>query len=214
VSELLEGLIGVGGPLDADRLVREYRRGVFPWYTEDQPVLWWCPDPRMVFDRCAVHVSRSLRRTLDRGTFTYSLDTAFTDVIDACAAPRASGDGTWITDAMKRAYTELHRRGYAHSVEVRRDGRLVGGLYGVALGRVFFGESMFSRATDASKAGLAVLAASLRRRGFTMIDGQLPNPHLARLGAVGMPRDAFLKRLETEASPPDPSGRWRPDAVE
>ncbi|MCA1798985.1 MAG: leucyl/phenylalanyl-tRNA--protein transferase [Xanthomonadaceae bacterium] len=208
MSELPEGLVAVGGPLTPDRLLVEYRRGVFPWYMPGQPVLWWSPEPRAVFDGCRVRVSRSLRRRLRRGEFRFTLDAAFDDVISGCAQPRAAGEGTWITAEMSAAYRALHRRGYAHSLEVWLDSELVGGVYGVALGRVFFGESMFSRAADASKAALAVLAAYLRRERFTMIDAQLPNAHLARLGASEWSRAAFLARLAVDAEAPDPIGRW------
>ena len=204
MATLPEGLVAIGGDLSPARLVAEYRRGVFPWYMDGQPVLWWSPDPRLVFPGCEVRVSRSLRRRLARGEFSFSLDRAFTRVIDACAAR----DETWITADMRAAYVALHHDGYAHSVEVWHDGALVGGLYGVALGRVFFGESMFSRATDASKAALVVLANYLRRRGFQLIDGQLPNPHLESLGGVEWDRPSFLRALKVLAQPPDPVGRW------
>jgi leucyl/phenylalanyl-tRNA--protein transferase len=203
MAGLPDGLVSVGGDLSPERLIATYRRGIFPWYEDGQPVLWWCPDPRTVFDGCRVHVSRSLQRTLKRGDFTCTMDTAFEQVIDACAAPRMPVGGTWITTEMRAAYCELHRRGHAHSLEVWRDGALVGGLYGVALGRVFFGESMFSRETDASKVALVTLAVQLRECGFTMIDAQLPNPHLDRMGAIAMPRTTFLERIAQEAAEPD-----------
>ncbi len=203
MAGLPDGLVSIGGDLSPERLVAKYRQGVFPWYEENQPVLWWCPDPRTVFDGCHVHVSRSLRRRLKRGDYACTLDVDFEAVIDGCAAPRGDQRGTWITRDMRAAYLELHGRGLAHSVEVWRDDALVGGLYGVALGRVFFGESMFSRAADASKVALVTLAGWLRDCGFTMIDAQLPNPHLERMGAVAMPRETFLARLATEAAEPD-----------
>lgn len=203
MAGLPDGLVSIGGDLSPERLLDKYRQGVFPWYEEGQPVLWWCPDPRTVFDGCRVHVSRSLRRRFKRGDYACTLDTAFERVIDGCAAQREGVRGTWITRDMRAAYVELHRRGFAHSIEAWRDDDLVGGLYGVALGRVFFGESMFSRATDASKVALVTLAGWLRGLGFTMIDAQLPNPHLGRMGAVAMPRGTFLARLATEAAEPD-----------
>ena len=208
MATLPDGLVAVGGELSPAHLIAEYRRGVFPWYMPGQPVLWWNPDPRMVFPNCAVRVSRSLRRRLMRGEFTFSLDRAFMQVISACAAPRDGSDETWITPEMQAAYTQLHHNGYAHSVEVWQDGALVGGLYGIALGRVFFGESMFSRVSDASKAGFATLSSYLRRRGFALIDGQLPNPHLERLGGKVCSREAFLSVLKGLVMPPDPVGRW------
>ena len=208
MAQLPEGLVAVGGELSPRAVLAEYRRGVFPWYVEGQPVLWWCPEPRMVFPDCEVHASRSLRRRLARGEFTFSLDRAFERVIDACAAPRSGSDGTWITAAMRAVFVQLHQDGHAHSIEVWRDGALVGGLYGLALGRVFFGESMFSIATDASKAALVTLAAYLRRRGFALIDGQLENDHLVRMGGQAWERGAFLAALPTLAAPPDPVGHW------
>ncbi len=203
MTGLPAGLVAIGGDLSPERLIDHYRRGIFPWYEDGQPVLWWCPDPRIVFDRCEVHISRSLKRTLDRGVFHCTLDTAFERVIDGCAAPREGARGTWITADMRDAYCELHRRGIAHSLEVWNGDALAGGVYGVALGRMFFGESMFSVETDASKVGLVTLARTLRERRFTMIDAQLPNAHLERMGAVMIPREVFLGRLESEAAPPD-----------
>ncbi|MEX0900144.1 MAG: leucyl/phenylalanyl-tRNA--protein transferase [Gammaproteobacteria bacterium] len=208
MATLPDGLVAVGGDLTPARLIAEYRRGVFPWYMPGQPVLWWNPDPRMVFPNCAVHVSRSLRKRLARKEFTFSLDCVFAQVITACAAPRTVSDETWITPEMRAVYTELHHDGYAHSVEVWQSGALVGGLYGIALGRVFFGESMFSRVTDASKAGFVTLASYLRRRDFALIDGQLPNPHLERLGGMTCARSAFLSVLKGLVMPPDRVGRW------
>lgn len=208
MARLPDGLVAVGGELSPARLIAEYRRGVFPWYMPGQPLLWWNPDPRMVFPNCAVRVSRSLRKRLTRGEFTFSLDRAFVPVITACAGPRDGSVETWITPAMQAAYTQLHHDGYAHSVEVWQDDELVGGLYGIALGRVFFGESMFSRATDASKAGFVTLASYLHRRDFALIDGQLPNPHLERMGGKACSRSTFLSVLKGLVMPPDPVGRW------
>lgn len=208
MAELPAGLVAVGGPLTPDRLLLEYRRGVFPWYMPGQPVLWWNPEPRAVFDGCRVHVSRRLRRRLRRGEFRFTLDAAFDAVIEGCAAPRAYSDSTWITPQMAAAYRALHRRGFVHSLEAWRGSELVGGIYGVALGRVFFGESMFSRATDASKAALTVLAAHLRRSRFTLLDAQVPNRNIERLGAHAWSRAAFVARIMTDAAPPDPTDRW------
>lgn len=189
------GLLAAGGDLSVARLLAAYRRGIFPWYEEGQPILWWSPNPRAVLQPAEVHVSRSLARTLRRGNFSVTADRAFAEVIDACAMPRRSGPGTWITAAMAAAYTRLHTKGYAHSIEVWHDGRLVGGLYGVALGAVFFGESMFSRMTDASKVALARLSVHLVSRQFQLIDCQVDSPHLRSLGAELISRAAFNSRL-------------------
>jgi len=185
------GLLAIGGDLRPKRLLAAYRRGIFPWYNEDQPLLWWSPDPRAVFFPERFHCSRSLRRTLRRADFSLRVDTDFRQVIRACAAPRAAQTGTWITPEMIEAYCDLHSLGYAHSVEIWQDARLVGGVYGVAIGRVFFGESMFSKVTDASKAALYALCGM----GFGMIDCQMATPHLSRLGALELPRTDFLALL-------------------
>ena len=190
------GLLAVGGRLDTPTLLAAYRRGIFPWYEAPQPVLWWTPDPRAVLLPEELHVSRSLRRTLRRRAFTLSADRDFEAVMRACAAPRAGGDGTWIDRAMLRAYTALHEAGHAHSVEVRgAGGELLGGLYGVSIGGAFFGESMFSRASDASKVALVALVALLRRRGYGIIDCQMDSAHLRSLGARTIPRLDFERRL-------------------
>ena len=194
------GLLAAGGDLGPRRLLHAYRRGIFPWFSEGQPILWWSPDPRAVLWPDAFKVSRSLRRTLRRGTFTITGDAAFDRVVRECAAPRAGQDGTWITRRMAAAYGGLHRAGHAHSIECWRGADLAGGLYGVAIGRVFFGESMFSRASDASKAALAHLCTL----GFDLIDCQLPNPHLARLGAVEMDRRRFRALLDALCEVPGP----------
>ena len=200
------GLLAAGGGLAPERLLDAYRRGIFPWFGEDDPVLWWTPDPRMVLWLNELHVSRSLRRTLRSGRFTVTLDTAFAAVIDGCAEPRADDAATWITPEMRRAYIALAKRGHAHSVETWRDGELVGGLYGVAVGRMFYGESMFSRSTDASKVALASLVGQLQRWGFELIDCQMSTTHLASLGAREIPRSEFLRHLaRLTALPPAPS---------
>ncbi len=190
------GLLAAGGDLTPERLIAAYRHGCFPWYEQGQPVMWWSPDPRMVVAPTDVRVSRSLRKTLRQGHFQITLDKAFTQVIQACAAPRAYARGTWITPAVERAYTELHRRGIAHSVETWRDGQLVGGLYGIAMGRLFFGESMFSRATDASKVAFAYLAEYLNSHGFVLIDCQMHTRHLESFGAREIARAEFVQYLE------------------
>ena len=194
------GLLAAGGDLGPERLLCAYRRGIFPWFSEGQPILWWSPDPRAVLWPEAMHVSRSLRRTQRRARFSVSTDTAFDRVVRECAAPRPGRDDTWITPEMAAAYGRLHRAGHAHSIECWRGGDLAGGLYGVAIGRVFFGESMFSRAADASKIALAHLCTL----GFELIDCQIPNAHLARLGVVEMSRRRFLARLDELCEAPGP----------
>ena len=189
------GLLAVGGALSPGWLLAAYRRGIFPWFSPGQPILWWSPDPRAVIDPAHFRPSRSLNQSIRRRGYETRLDADFAGVIAGCAAPRADGAGTWITPAMRRAYQELHRRGLAHSVETWHEGRLVGGLYGVRLGRIFFGESMFSRSRDASKVALARLVEEARASGIGLIDCQMPTPHLASLGAETLPRDEFLERL-------------------
>ena len=189
------GLLAMGGDLTAPRLVEAYSNGIFPWFNEGQPILWWSPDPRMVLLPGELKVSRSLAKTLRSGRFQIRSDTAFRDVMEACSQPRDGQAGTWITPQMVDAYSELHRRGIAHSVETWVEDELVGGLYGVALGRAFFGESMFMRATDASKVALVAMVLQLERWGFGMVDCQMNTPHLASLGAREIPRADFSRRL-------------------
>ncbi len=197
-----EGLLAAGGDLSSDRLIAAYRRGIFPWYDAGQPILWWSPDPRCVLFPEQLHVSRSLHKRLRKPDYQVTLDRCFEQVIRACAAPRAQTPDTWISDAMASAYTRLHRRGLAHSVEVWQSGQLVGGLYGVALGQVFFGESMFSRARDASKIALVYLVEQLRNWDYHLIDCQVFSSHLARLGACEIPRSEFAGRLEQHIDQP------------
>lgn len=185
------GLLAVGGDLSPGRLLAAYRRGIFPWYEAGQPILWWTPDPRLVLDPRRFRVGRTLRRALRRGGFEIRFDTSFRAVIEACAAPRGNDAGTWITPAMIAAYTALHELGPAHSVEVWRDGELIGGLYGIAVGAAFFGESMFSLAPGASKLALHALCDLLSPRPAALIDCQVPSRHLIGLGAELTPRDAF-----------------------
>lgn len=204
-----EGLLAIGGDLRCERLLAAYRQGVFPWYNDGQPILWWSPDPRAILFPKKVKISRSLRKAIKGDGLQVTLDTAFPEVMQACAAPRRKqGHGTWITHDMFAAYVELHRRGFAHSVEVRQQDELVGGLYGVALGGAFFGESMFSRATDASKIALVRLAQQLQAWEFEFIDCQLPTAHLMSLGAEEMPRKAFLELLNGALSASTRSGPW------
>ena len=190
------GLLAVGGDLSPARLLAGYRRGIFPWYSEGQPILWHSPDPRFVLLPDQLHLPRSLEKVLRRRAFEFRADTAFSEVLTACAeSPRPGQDGTWITPEMHAAYMELHRLGHAHSVEAWKDGALVGGLYGVALGRVFFGESMFARVPDASKAAFATIARALFDAGCLLIDCQVETEHLARFGAADIPRRRFLRLL-------------------
>jgi leucyl/phenylalanyl-tRNA--protein transferase len=189
------GLLAVGGALSPEWLIHAYRRGVFPWYSAEQPILWWAPDPRAVLLPAEFHTSRSLARSIARRGYVTRINTAFTEVIEACAGPRHGMPGTWITREMHEAYVLLHRRGLAHSFETWHENRLVGGLYGVGLGRVFFGESMFTRATDASKVALARLVSECLARNVPLIDCQMPSLHLASLGSRSIPRWDFEARL-------------------
>jgi len=195
------GLLAAGGDLSPQRLLAAYRRGIFPWYSPGQPVLWWSPDPRAVLFPEEFHCSRSLARTLRSGQFSVSDDRDFGAVIDGCASPRAASPGTWITSDMRAAYLGLHRLGVAHSVEVWRGDELAGGLYGVRLGEVFFGESMFSRERDASKVALAHLVSMCARNSVALIDCQLPSRHLASLGVRCIPRRQFASLLREHAPP-------------
>ena len=190
------GLLAAGADLSPGRLVEAYRNGIFPWFSEGEPILWWSPDPRMVLFPAELKVSRSLDKVLRKGNFEVRADTSFQAVMTACSAPRPGQDGTWITAQMVQAYVRLHEAGIAHSVETWRDGELVGGLYGIALGRVFFGESMFSRATDASKVALVALVRQLEHWGFGIIDCQMKTRHLASFGAREVPRGEFTRRLQ------------------
>jgi leucyl/phenylalanyl-tRNA--protein transferase len=201
------GLLAAGGALTPDWLLGAYRRGIFPWFSAGQPILWWSPDPRAVFDPAHFRRSRSLAQSIRNRGYETRLDADFDAVVAACAAPRGDGQGTWITASMRRAYGELNRLGLAHSVETWHEGRLVGGLYGVRLGGMFFGESMFSRARDASKVALARLIDEALATGIGLIDCQLPTPHLASLGAETLPRGEFLRRLARLVGDAAPGGR-------
>lgn len=189
------GLLAAGADLSLPRLLEAYRNGIFPWFSHDQPILWWSPDPRMVLFPAELRVSRSLARTLRNARFEVRADTAFDAVIEGCRQPRRGESGTWITEEMAEAYCTLHRAGIAHSVEAWLDDKLVGGLYGVALGRAFFGESMFARVSDASKVALVALGRQLQHWGFGMIDCQMNTAHLASMGAREIPRADFTRRL-------------------
>jgi leucyl/phenylalanyl-tRNA--protein transferase len=211
-----DGLLAIGGDLSCARLLRAYVNGIFPWYGPGQPILWWSPDPRLVLPPEALHISRSLRKTLRRHLFRVTLDEAFEAVMGHCAGPRPNTSGTWITPEMADAYRELHRQGYAHSVECWQGSRLAGGLYGVSIGRIFFGESMFAHVTDASKAALAHLTWQLRRWDFPLIDCQVHTPHLESLGATYLPRKTFTRLLRVACALPPPPSPWcfDPDLAE
>ena len=204
------GLLAVGGDLSPARLLSAYRHGIFPWYSSGQPILWWSPDPRMVFRTDGVRLSSRFRRSLRHSDWVVRADTMFDTVVEACARiPRPGQRGTWITPAMRRAYGTLHRLGHAHSIEVfGADARLVGGLYGVAVGNAFFAESMFSADSGGSKVALAALAHRLHGWGWPLVDAQVENDHLVRLGADAMPRRDFLARIAPLVAAPDPPGPW------
>jgi leucyl/phenylalanyl-tRNA--protein transferase len=210
-----EGLVAVGGDLRPERLLEAYRQGIFPWYNDDQPILWWSPDPRAVLFPEKLHVSRSLKRNLRPDAFTVTLDSSFRTIMEQCAAPRQQypEGGTWITGDMLDAYTRLHELGHAHSVETWRDGRLVGGLYGVAIGGAFFAESMFTRVDDASKVALVRLVRQLQAWNFRLIDCQQFSPHVGRFGAEEIPRAAFITHLNQALAFPDRRGQWKFDTV-
>ncbi len=205
-----DGLLAAGGDLSLPRLLNAYANGIFPWFSAGQPILWWSPDPRMVFRSNRVRLASKFRRQLRRSDWLMRADTAFDQVIAACASvPRAGQDGTWITGDMLTAYRELHRAGHAHSVEVFDGDRLVGGIYGVAIGQMFFGESMFSAESGGSKVALAGLAAFLAELGWPLIDAQVENPHLQSLGAVLMPRAGFLDCVRQQVALPGLAGHWQ-----
>jgi leucyl/phenylalanyl-tRNA--protein transferase len=203
------GLLAVGGCLSARRLENAYRSGVFPWFGENEPILWWSPDPRLVMRPEKLKVSRSLGKRLKSGEFRFSFDACFDKVLDACAEPRSYCNETWITRDMRRAYLELHKLGLAHSFEAWKDERLVGGLYGVSIGRVFFGESMFHRVTDASKAAFAFGCGCLVRWGYVLVDCQVHTSHLVGLGAEEMPRSEFVGRLKEYCGQPSHREAWK-----
>jgi len=203
------GLLAAGGDLSPQRLLAAYAQGIFPWYSEGEPILWWSPDPRMVLFPDELRVTRSLRKVLRNRPYEIRFDTAFRRVMEACAAPRPGQSGTWITAEMIEAYTHLHALGFAHSVETWIGGELAGGLYGVALGGVFYGESMFHRVRDASKIALVHLVEQLKRLGFGLIDCQMKTAHLASLGAREIPRAEFVRLLRKLIESPHHPGPWR-----
>ena len=207
-----EGLLAVGGDLSLPRLILAYKKGIFPWYSEYDPIIWWSPDPRLVLYPPRLKVARSLKKILNQGRFEITLDRAFERVIRECALVRTEmGEGTWLVGEMIEAYCLLHAAGYAHSVEAWHEGKLAGGLYGVSLGACFFGESMFTRVSNASKAAFVTLVRQLERWRFDMIDCQVRTDHLVRLGAVDIPRREFLKRLEKSLTAKTRRGTWRFD---
>ncbi|HWQ40190.1 MAG TPA: leucyl/phenylalanyl-tRNA--protein transferase [Burkholderiales bacterium] len=205
------GLLAAGGDLSVERLVEAYRRGIFPWFSENDPILWWSPDPRMVLFPRELRISRSLAKTLRKGRFQVTADRAFRAVIQGCSEPRPGQRGTWITAQMIDAYCRLHQSGIAHSLETWEQGRLVGGLYGVALGRAFFGESMFARVSDASKVAFVTLVRQLDKWRFGMIDCQMKTQHLAAFGAREIPRSEFARRLAALVDYEPIPGPWRLD---
>jgi leucyl/phenylalanyl-tRNA---protein transferase len=203
------GLLAVGGDLSSERLLEAYRVGIFPWYSDDQPILWWSPDPRFMLELDEFKISRSLQKTLRRKIFQVTFDRVFEEVIASCSVvPREGQRGTWITQEMRDAYLELHGLGYAHSVESWFGGKLVGGLYGVSLGKAFFGESMFHHKTDASKVALATLVEKLKSWGFHFVDSQMTTEHMMSLGAKEVPRRIFLKRLQSALRHSTRRGKW------
>ena len=204
-----DGLLALGGDLSVTRLLAAYRRGIFPWFEEPGHILWWSPDPRAVIFPAELHLSRSLRKRLRQAPFRVSTDTSFDAVMAGCAAQRAGSDGTWIGSGMRRAYADLHHAGFAHSVEVWSGEDLVGGLYGVAIGRVFFGESMFARHPDASKIGFAHLAVQLREWGFALIDCQQDTAHMRRFGSRCVARAEFRDILALNTDLPGVASPWR-----
>jgi leucyl/phenylalanyl-tRNA--protein transferase len=207
------GLLAVGGDLRPERLILAYSHGIFPWYSEGRPILWWCPTPRLVLEPSALHVGRSLRKAMRREPYRITLDQAFEQVIDECARmPRPDQDGTWITRDLRAAFLRLHDLGIAHSVEAWEGDELVGGLYGLSLGTAFFGESMFARRPDASKIAFVVLVRQLERWGFDLVDCQVVTEHLVRFGAFELELEAFLDRLGRAVEKPSLRGPWRFDA--
>lgn len=208
LTEHPDGLVAWGGDLHCDRLLRAYRMGIFPWYSEGSPILWWSPEPRAVMLPGQIEVSRRLERTLRQGRFTISMDLAFEQVIDGCAAPRQDDEGTWITSDLRAAFIALHQQGHAHSFEVWMDDELAGGVYGLGLGKIFFAESKFHRRRDASKIALILVLRALEHWGFLLLDCQIWNPHLERLGVRVMAGEDFRHVLDVGADIPDHVGSW------
>lgn len=209
-----DGLLCIGGDLSCERILLAYQNGIFPWFSDNEPILWWSPDPRLVLYPSEIRISKSLRKTLKKKRFRITINQAFEQTISACSQPRKDpNEGTWLVEEMKDAYIELHCQGHAHSVEAWHQDRLVGGLYGVAMGCVFFGESMFSLESDASKAALVALARHLNTHGFDFIDCQVTTDHLCRMGAVEIPRNRFLDLLGRSIIRQPVSGVWEPPSI-
>lgn len=212
VSQALEepnGLLAIGGDLSPERLLSAYKQGIFPWFNPGEHILWWSPDPRSVMYPDQMKISRSLRKTINKNLFTITTDLAFEKVISACQAPRSKQKGTWITSEMKQAYLTMHQLGHAHSVECWQQNELVGGLYGIAIGRVFFGESMFSKIKDASKVALAYLTDKLKEWDYELIDCQVQSEHLIQLGAFDIPREEFCKMVQSLVCQPEADAAWK-----
>jgi len=205
------GLLAVGGDLSPQRLLAAYKKGIFPWFSDDQPIMWWSPNPRAILKLDDFKISRSLKKTLNKKHFHVTFDTAFEEVINECSHTRKDGFGTWITTDMMHAYSELHNLGYAHSVECWHEQKLVGGLYGLSLGHAFFGESMFTRKTDASKVALASLVEQLKKWQFDFIDSQVSSEHMASLGATDISRSQFIKELQQTLKLSTRKGKWQID---
>ena len=204
-----EGIVGIEGNLSPGMLLSAYKQGIFPWYSKGEPIMWWSPNPRMVLFPENIHISKSMKRLFNRGNFTFTMDNNFSEVIDVCGSiSRKDEDGTWITGEMKDAYTILHKLGWGHSLEVWEDNELIGGLYGLSIGSVFFGESMFSRKTNASKAAFITLAKVARKLGLTMIDCQLYTTHLESLGAVKIDREKYMELLNKGLQADTYRGNW------
>ena len=205
-----DGILAIGGDLRPERLLLAYQMGIFPWYSHTEPIIWWSPDPRFILETASLKISKSMRQVLRRNQFQFTFDQAFSDVIAECKQiDRKGQSGTWITHDMLSAYEELHRLGFAHSVEVWENDQLVGGLYGISLGQCFFGESMFAKVSNASKAGFITLVQTLEEQGFTWIDCQVHTDHLERLGAEEIPREEFLSRLTQDLNHPTYQGNWQ-----
>ena len=204
-----DGLLAVGGDLSQKRLLLAYRMGIFPWFSDGEPIMWWCPDPRLVLYPDELRIPKSLRKVLKKNLFQMTIDAAFKEVITECARVRLeAGEGTWIVEEMKAAYCQLHEAGFAHSVEAWHHRELAGGLYGVSMGKCFFGESMFTRVNDASKVALVFLSEYLKSLSFVMIDCQMTTEHMIRFGARKIPRDLFLDQLKQSLNVPDLKSKW------
>lgn len=203
-----EGLLAMGGDLSPRRLLQAYGRGIFPWYSDGEPILWWSPDPRFVLFPAEIHVPRSSRKIMNKKLFHLTFDRAFAEVIGGCSRPRLDQNGTWITDEMRQAYIRLHMLGYVHSIEAWHNNKLAGGLYGLALGRCFFAESMFRSESDASKVAFFTLALALKKMGFVLIDCQIRSPHLAAWGARSVPRPKYLELLRVGLAGSTWRGNW------